>query len=78
MVPYRSASIEPPTRSNQHWCNLCNAPCSTDEALREHYWEYHPEAAALLEHVARPVKACAEPDHPVGPLPRPAGARRQP
>jgi hypothetical protein len=52
MISYRDIRATQPShviRSAQLWCNICNEPCATNDALREHYRERHPEAAANLE-----------------------------
>jgi hypothetical protein len=77
MRPYRPTRSELPTRSNQHWCNLCNAPCESDEALREHYRQCHPEAAALLEQFAQHDPPAVKADHPAEGLSRSARPPRR-
>jgi hypothetical protein len=52
MNSYRHIRVSQPShavRSAQLWCNICSEPCATNDALREHYRERHPEAAANLE-----------------------------
>jgi hypothetical protein len=52
MISYRYVRASQPShgsRSTQLWCNICNEPCASNEALREHYRQRHPEAAANLE-----------------------------
>jgi hypothetical protein len=53
MSALRLDPIEMPTRSNQHWCNLCSAACASDDDLRAHYRQCHPEVAARLEALAQ-------------------------
>ena len=52
MINYRyvrGASPSHTPRTGRFWCNICNEPCASNEALRAHYRERHPEAAANLE-----------------------------
>jgi hypothetical protein len=49
MYPRHPIDEDRPKRQTQHWCNVCNAVCESDPALREHYRQCHPEVAARLE-----------------------------
>ncbi len=52
MLSYRYIRASQPShtpRSAQLWCNICNEPCASNEALRAHYQEHHPEVAIHLE-----------------------------
>ena len=52
MISYRHIRASQPShavRQTTLWCNICNEPCASNEALRAHYRERHPEVAANLE-----------------------------
>lgn len=49
MRPNLTRDTRLPGRTGEFRCNLCQEPCASDLALREHYQVCHPEAAAEIE-----------------------------
>jgi hypothetical protein len=49
MVTNRYATQRHSARLGHFWCNVCQTDCASDEALRQHYREAHPELAAQFE-----------------------------
>jgi hypothetical protein len=49
MRPNLSRNTRVPSRAGTFRCNLCQEPFATDQALRQHYQQSHPEAAAEIE-----------------------------
>ena len=49
MRPHLTRPSRQPGRAGLFRCNLCQEPVDSDQALRDHYRQRHPEAAAALE-----------------------------
>ncbi len=56
MRPNLTSSTHGVSRVDHYWCNICQQACGSDEALREHYRQCHPDVAAKIEQLAASLR----------------------